>query len=119
MAAPNIAALSTLTGKTAVLAITTDATAIVSNAAASGTVIRVAGLYVSNIDGTNACNVNVDLFRNSTAYRTHHLIAVPPRTSLVAIAKDAPIYLEEGDSLRLTASENSDLEAVCTYEIIA
>jgi len=29
------------------------------------------------------------------------------------------IYLEEGDTLRLTASANSDLEAVCSYEIIA
>jgi hypothetical protein len=26
------------------------------------------------------------------------------------------IYLEEGDSLRLTASANSYLEAVCSYE---
>lgn len=119
MAAPNIAALETLTGKTAVLAITTTATAIVENAAASGTVVRVAGLYVANIDGVNACNLNVDLFRGSVAYRSHHLIAVPARTTLVAIAKDASLYLEEGDSLRLTASADSDLEAVCTYEVIA
>jgi hypothetical protein len=29
------------------------------------------------------------------------------------------IYLEEGDDLRLTASANSDLEAVCSYEEIS
>jgi hypothetical protein len=29
------------------------------------------------------------------------------------------IYLEEGDSLRLTASASGDLEAVCSYEEIS
>lgn len=119
MAAPNILSLTTITGKSAVLAVTTSPAAIVANSAGSGQVLRVGSLYVSNVDGTNACNVSVDVYRNSVAYRTHYLIAVPARTTLVAVAKDAPIYLEEGDSLRLTASANSDLEAVCTYEILA
>lgn len=119
MAAPNIVATASIYGKTAVQAVTTNATAIVSNAAASGAVVKVGSLIVSNVDGTNACNLTVDLYRSSTATRLHYLIAVPARASLVAITKDAAIYLEEGDDLRLTASADSDLEAVCSYEVIA
>lgn len=117
MAAPNIVNVATITGKTAVLAVGTSASAIVTNSAASGKVFKVNALYVSNIDGTNACNLTVDLFRSSTAYRLASTISVPADSTLDIINK--AIYLEEGDSLRLTASATLDLEAVCSYEEIS
>lgn len=117
MAAPNIVNVSTITGKTAVMAVTTSATAIVTNSAASGKVFKVNALYVSNVDGANAADVNVDLYRSSTAYHIAKTISVPADATLDIISKS--IYLEEGDSLRITASANSDLEAVCSYEEIS
>ena len=117
MAAPNIVNVSTITGKTAVLAVTTSATAIVTNSAASNKVFKINALYVANIDGTNACDVTVDLFRSSTAYRIASTISVPADSTMDIISK--AIYLEEGDALRLTASANSDLEGVCSYEEIS
>lgn len=117
MAAPNIASLTTITGKTAVQAVGTSATAIVTNSAASGKVLKVNALYVSNVDGTNNAEINVDVFRSSTAYHIGKTIVVPADATLDVISK--PIYLEEGDSLRLTASAASDLEAVCSYEEIS
>jgi len=117
MAAPNIVNVSTITGKTAVLAVTTSATAIVTNSAASNKVFKVNALYVANIDGTNAATVNVDIFRSSVAYRIAQVVSVPAGSTLDIISKS--IYLEEGDSLRLTASANSRLEAVCSYEDIS
>lgn len=117
MAAPNIVNVATITGKTAVQVITTTPTAIVTNSAASGKVFKVNALYVSNIDGTNAADINVDLFRSSTAYRIAYTISVPADTTLDVISK--AIYLEEGDALRLTASANSRLEGVCSYEEIS
>ena len=117
MAAPNIVGVTTITGKTAVLVVTTTPTAIVTNSAASGKVFKVNALYVSNIDGTNAADVNVDLFRSSTAYRIAYTISVPADATLDIISKS--IYLEEGDALRVTASANSRLEAVCSYEEIS
>ena len=117
MAAPNIVNVGTITGKTAVLAVTTTATAIVTNSAASGKVFKVNALYVSNVDGTNAADVNVDLYRSSTAYHIAKTISVPADATLDIISKS--IYLEEGDSLRITASANSDLGAVCSYEEIS
>ena len=117
MAAPNIVNVVTITGKTAVLAVTTSATAIVTNSAASGKVFKVNALYVSNIDGTNNADINVDIYRSSTAYHIAKTVVVPADATLDVISKS--IYLEEGDSLRLTASANSDLEAVCSYEEIS
>lgn len=117
MAAPNIVNVVTITGKTAVQAITTSATAIVTNSAASGKVFKVNALYISNVDGTNNADVTVDLFRSSTAYRIVYTVVVPADAVLDVISKS--FYLEEGDSLRLTASANSDLEAVCSYEEIS
>ena len=60
MAAPNIVNVVTITGKTAVQAITTSATAIVTNAADSGKVFKVNALYISNVDGTNNADINVE-----------------------------------------------------------
>ena len=66
---------------------------------------------------TNAATVNVDVYRSSTAYHIAKTITVPADASLDVINK--AIYLEEGDSLRLTASVNSHLEGVCSYEEIS
>jgi hypothetical protein len=117
MAAPNIVNVSTITGKTAVQAVGTSATAIVTNSAASGKVFKVNALYVSNVDGTNNAEINVDIYRSSTAYHIGKTIVVPADATLDVISK--AIYLEEGDSLRLTANAASDLEAVCSYEEIS
>ncbi len=117
MAAPNIVNVATITGKTAVQAVTTSATAIVSNGSSSNQVLKINALYVANIDGINNAEITVDLFRSSVAYRIVSTVVVPADAVLDVISK--AIYLEEGDSLRLTANANGDLEAVCSYEIIA
>ena len=116
MAAPNIVNVTTITGKTAVQAVGTSATAIVTNSAASGKVFKVNALYVSNVDGTNNADITVDIFRSSTAYRIASTVVVPADGALDVITK--AFYLEEGDTLRLTASAAGDLEAVCSYEEI-
>ncbi len=117
MAAPNIVNVATITGKTAVQAIGTSATAIVTNSASSNKVFKVNALLISNVDGTNDATVNVDVYRSSTAYHIAKTINVPADTTIDILNK--PIYLEEGDALRLTASAASDLEGVCSYEEIS
>jgi hypothetical protein len=119
MANPNIVNVVSIYGKTAVQTVTTTAAAIVENTAASGKIIKINSLTVSNVDGTNSADVTVDLYRSSTAYRLASTVTVPADASLVVISKDTSIYLEEGDALRCTASADSDLEAVCSYEEIS
>lgn len=117
MAAPNIVNVATITGKTAVQAVGTSATAIVTNSGSSGKVFKVNALYVANVDGAAAADITVDLFRSSTAYPIAATITVPADSTLDLISK--AIYLEEGDSLRCTASASGDLTAVCSYEEIS
>ena len=117
MAAPNIVNVATITGKTAVQAVGTSATAIVTNSASSGKVFKVNALLVSNVDGTNNAEITVDLYRSSTAYHLAKTVVVPADATLDVLAK--AIYLEEGDALRLTANAASDLEAICSYEEIS
>jgi hypothetical protein len=117
MANPNIVSVTAIYGKTAVQAVGTSATAIVSNSAASGKVLKINALYVANVDGTANADVTVDVYRSSTPYRIASTIVVPADATLDILSK--PIYLEEGDDLRLTANASGDLEAVCSYEEIS
>lgn len=117
MAAPNLMNVANVYGKTAVQAITTSTTAIVTNNSSSNKVLKITALYVSNVDGVNDATVNIDLYRSTTAYHIAKTITVPADATIDIITKS--IFLEEGDSLRLTASVNGDLEAVCSYEDIS
>ena len=117
MAAPNIVNVATITGKTAVQAVGTSATAIVTNSGSSGKVFKVNALYVANVDGSASADITVDLYRSSTAYPIASTISVPADATLDIMSK--AIYLEEGDSLRCTASASGDLVAVCSYEEIS
>lgn len=120
MAAPNIVNVSSIYGKTAGLAVTTSPTAIVTNSAGSNKVVKVNTLVVANVNGNTSASVNVDVYKNqTTSYRVGYTLTVPPDATLVVLSKDTVIYLEENDSIRLTASTSTYLEAVCSYEEIA
>ena len=119
MAAPNIVNVTTITGKSAGIAVTTSAAAIVANGAGSNKVFKVNALYVSNIDGTNNADITVIFYNadNTTSYHIAKTITVPADATIDVLTK--AIYLEEGDELRLAASADSDLEAVASYEEIS
>lgn len=124
MTAPNLLSPTTITGKTAVVSLsTTNATQIVSNAASSNKVFKVNSLIVANIDGTNACDVTINFYSSAalggTAYAIAKTISVPADASLVVIDRSSAIYLEEDKSLGATAGAASDLEIVCSYEEIS
>jgi hypothetical protein len=117
MAAPNILAATKHYSKTAVLVVTTTATAILTNSVSSGRVLKVNGLWISNVDGTNAADITIDIYRSSTAYHLAKTISVPADATIDFLSR--PLVLEEGDTLRLTASADGDLQAVCSYEQIS
>ena len=120
MANPNIAELSTIQGKTAGQAVGTSAAAIVTNSSSSGKIFKINSLVISNVDGTNNADITATVYKNqSTEFHLAKTIAVPADATLVLVSKDTSIYLEENDSIRLTASAASDLEAVCSYEEIS
>ena len=119
MAAPNIAGLATITGKTLVANATTTATDILTNSAASGKVYKVNSLYVSNVDGSNSADITASLYRNSIEYKIASTVTVPADATLVVVSRDTQMYLEESDSIRITASANNALQTICSYEEIS
>lgn len=117
MAAPNIVNVTAIYGKSAGLAVTTSASAIVSNAASSGKVLKVNALYCSNVAASNGW-VTVDVYKNgATAYRIAYQITVPTNATLDVLSQS--IYLEENDSIRLTANATSTIEAVVSWDDIS
>lgn len=118
MANPNIVNVSTIYGNTGVQSVTTSATAIVTNSAASGKVYKVNSLMVTNYDAANVATITVDLYRSSTAYKMSSNVSVNASTTYTPIDKTLSLYLLEGDAIRLTANANSMLTAVCSWEEI-
>ena len=124
MTAPNIVNVATITGKTATVALTTtNATVLVNNAASSNKVFKINMIQVANVDGTNACDVTVDVHSQDdgagTAYSLVSTASVAADSSLVVLDKNTAIYLEEDKSITATAGTASDLEVIVSYEEIS
>jgi len=124
MAAPNIVNVATITGKTATVALSsTNATVLVTNAASSNKVFKINMIQVANVDGTNACDVTVDVHSADdgagTAYSLVATASVAADSSMVVLDKNTAIYLEEDKSITATAGTANDLEVIVSYEEIS
>jgi hypothetical protein len=130
MAAPNIASLTTITGKTTYFTPTgTTAVVLLPNAAASNNVLKINQIVVANIDGTNAVDATVAIYTNGavaqgsapsggTAFQIASTISVPADASLIVTDKTTAIYLEEGTSITVTSGTASKLTFSVSYEIL-
>ena len=117
MSALNIVNVSTIYAKTVCLAVPASTTALLTNSASSGKVLKLNSLYIANVNGTSAADITVDIYKNqTTSYRIAYTISVPADSTVVLISKDSGIYLEENDSIRVLASSASYLEATLSYE---
>ena len=124
MAAPNIVNVATITGKTATVALSsTNATVLVTNAASSNKVFKINMIQVANVDGTNACDVTIDVHSADdgagTAYSLVSTASVAADSSMVVLDKNTAIYLEEDKSITATAGTANDLEIIVSYEEIS
>lgn len=123
MAAPNIVNVSSILGKTAVVALSsTSQTTLLSNASASDDVLKVNMIQVANVDGSNACDITIDVHSaasgGGTAYSLVSTVSVPADASLIVLDKSTAIYLEENTSITATAGTANDLEVIVSYEQI-
>lgn len=117
MANPNIVAVSSILGKSAVLQVTDSAQVLVSNPTSSGKIYKLNSLYVSNVDGDDNAELDVEFFRDSTVYHIVKTLVVPADATIDILS--SPIYLEEEDAVRLKANQDSYLEAIGSYEEIS
>jgi hypothetical protein len=131
MAAPNIASLTTITGKTTYFTPSgTTAVVLLQNAASSNTVLKINQVVVANVDGTNAVDATVSIYSNGgvaqgsapsggTAYPIASTISVPADASLIVVDKTTGIYLEENTSISITSGTASKLTFSVSYELMS
>jgi hypothetical protein len=127
MAAPNIVNVTTIRGKSNVANLTTTSSSVIVNDANSGKVFKINTIIVSNVDGTNAGNVSVELFKfgaqnastglGNTTYGIANSVTVPAKSSLDILGKS--LYLEEGDHLKAKADANIRLHLITSFEEIS
>jgi len=120
MVAPNLLSPTTITGKTAVLAITTSEANLLVNASDSNIAIKVNALNVVNNTNT-AANLTVRIYNAATGGTAANLLkdfSVAGANRVQVITKDAPIWLEENRRIVVQAGTGAALEAVISYEEI-
>jgi hypothetical protein len=122
MANPNIVNVTSIYGSVAYLApANTTANTLVSNAASSGTIIKVDSLTVANVTGSAALvtvSVNSAAAGGGTPYRVAYQISVPSTSTMQVVDKNNFLFLTENTSLVVTSGTSSALEYVATYETI-
>ena len=131
MANPNIVAVTSIYGKTTYLTPSaTTSVVLLPNAASSGKIIKINQIVASNVDGTNAVNVSVDIYTNGavaqgsapssgTAYPIASTISIPADATLIIVDKSTAIYLEEGTSIAVTSGTASKITYSISYEEIS
>lgn len=120
---PNIVNVAAIYGNNSSTSLTTtNATAIVNNAASSGKVFKVNMITVANVDGTNAADITINKYSQDdlggTAYAIASTISVPADATLIVIDKTTSIYLKEDESIGATAGTASDLVVTASWEEI-
>ena len=123
MANPNIVNVAAIYGNNSSTSLTTtNATAIVNNAASSGKVFKVNMITVANVDGTSAADITISKYSQDdlggTAYQIVSTVSVPADATLIVLDKTTALYLKEDESIGATAGTASDLVVTASWEEI-
>ena len=117
MATPNIVNVATLQGACIAGAVTTSRVAVVDVTAEY--TFKINTVIIANIDGVNSADITIEVSvdNGTTYFALAKTVPVPADSSISVL--DTPLYLDETDHLAVTASDNSDLTYVISYEMIA
>jgi hypothetical protein len=123
MANPNIANVTNILGNNSLTDLsTTNATAIVSNAASSGKVYKINTIIVSNVDGTDPYDITISVYNEDdiggTAFQIASTVTVPADASVIVMDKNTSIYIKEDQSIGATAATANKLKVVASWEEI-
>ncbi len=129
MANPNIVNVSSIVGGNAGWALTHTSLTTTLMTVSADVIVKINSLIVTNIHGTNAATVSLEIHgigagtagitlaaSLSSQVRIASTMNVPADDSLVLV--DKPIYMMEGDILKGGASAPTTLELFCSYEVI-
>ena len=117
MAAPNIVNVTSIYGKSKGVALnTTLTTALLANGLNSDKLLKLNSIIISNIDGSSNADVTISLHDGTADFYLAKEVEIPAKSTLVVLGKDAPIYLEENQTIRGGANNNGDLHCIISYE---
>jgi hypothetical protein len=117
MANPNIVNVTAIYGKTALATLSTATANVVTNASASNVVLKMNNVILSNYSNATA-TANIVINRSATEYYLGGNVSIPANSTLVLLAKDTSLYMEEGDVLQANASANTTITMTASYEQI-
>lgn len=124
MPLPNLNSPTKVEGKNIIISsIPIVASGYLTNPSGSNKTFRISNIYTSNIDGANACDVNLYIVNSgvspaATGYLAY-TVSVPADASLLPLTKNESIYLMENQTLFLRAGASGDLSAIINYEDIS
>lgn len=120
MTAPNIVSPTTITLKNVASTVGTSATTLVT--CASSKSVKVSTLLITNVDDSYSSAAKTITCQLSSTAATHAIAmraSVNADATLVVVDRNAPIYLDEGQSLQVLAYATGTIHAVACYEEIA
>lgn len=123
MAAPNLAAPTTITGKTvyATPANTSEAT-LLTNAFNSNRALRLTSVLFVNNNASSAVDATLRLYNaatGGTGFAIANTVTVPSKASVVVLGRDSSVWMEEDRRITVQSSAASDLTVICSYEEVA
>jgi len=122
MANPNLINVSAVYGNSSNTALSsTSVTSLVSNAASSGKVYKINSIVASNVDGTSAADITINVYSNATAgsgtaYAVASTISVPADATLIITDKTTSFYLLENQSIGAIAGSANDLVITASWD---
>jgi len=123
MANPNINNVTSILGNLGQTNLsTTAATSLISNAASSGTLVKVETVQVTNTTAT-AANFTLNTYSaaalGGTAFAFASTISILPYTTVTIIDKTNSIYLTENTSMGATAGTANALIVTAAWEVMS
>jgi len=121
MANPNIVNLTSIYPGLATLApANITANTLVTNAAASSTVVKINSLTATNVTSSSVTTTIaiVTASTSTVAARLVYQITIPPNASLQVVDKGNFVYLTEDKRIDVTSGTSAAVEYVASYETI-
>ena len=122
MALPNLKNPAYIYGKTARYNVPVESGGLpveMLPAPGTGKTYKINSIFCANVNGTNAADITVSIYNGTTNFYLAKTIAVPADATQIISTKETYFYLEEGDSIRASASTVSYLQLVIGYEDIS
>ena len=115
MANPNIVSVTSIYGESIHEALTTTLTTEILTVA-SNKLVKVNAIYIANIHATNNGAATIDINTGSGAIVLTNAITIVNKSTLSVLP--VPIFLDEGDVIRVTGDATSTMTYLMSFETI-